>query len=313
MQATRKRSETAGIVINPAAGSGAFPRGGAAVDLAESMLRSCRMRGIVRTTERHDTAGPIARAMLAGGATTLVAWGGDGTVNAVAAEAAESGAVLGIVPTGSGNGFARCMGLDGPPDVSLRTALTGPVRTIDTGEVNGRFFLNVTGTGLDARLAYAFNQLTRRGVLNYMPLVIGETIKCDGIACSVRTPAGRFETNALLVAVANGCEYGNGAVIAPHARPEDGLLDLVCIPKLSPLRMLRHAPRLFDRTLDRVPGVITASATEFEITADQPLAFHVDGEPAAEQRRLHVRIRPESLRMRVPPERHSHRTDRNSP
>ena len=290
----------AGIIINPAAGPRRRRMAAGAVLRAEAALRACSMDGVVRVTEQRGNARELARSMIAAGATTVVAWGGDGTINEVAAEVAAAGVTLGVVPGGSGNGFARGLGLERRADAALRTALTGPVRLIDTGEVEGRIFVNVAGIGFDAHLAGVFNRLRRRGAAAYFRAGFRELRSYRGEACTVRTADETFTMSAFLVAVANCREYGNGAVIAPRARPDDGLLNLVCVPVRPVPWLLLQSYRLFAGTIEELPGIRCIAGTTVELTADRPLAFHVDGEVYAGRPRLHVRVAPSSLRVRVP-------------
>ena len=293
----------AGIIINPEAGPRRRRKAGNAVGRAETVLRACSMDGEVRITERRGSARELARSMIAAGATTVVAWGGDGTINEVAAEVAGAGATLGVVPGGSGNGFARGLGLERGAEAALRTALTGSVRVIDTGEIDGRIFVNVAGIGFDAHLAGVFNRLPRRGAPAYFRAGIRELRSYRAATCTVRTAAQAFTMPAFLVAVANCREYGNGAVIAPRARPDDGVLEIVCIPALRLPWLLCQSYRLFAGTIERLPGVRCVSGTKLELAADRPLAFHVDGEVFSGGPCLRVRVRASSLRVRVPPAR----------
>jgi diacylglycerol kinase family enzyme len=103
----------------------------------------------------------------------------------------------------------------------------------------------------------------------------------------------------LLVAIANGRQYGSGALIAPHARIDDGQLDVVVVDDRSPWAVLRHAPKLFRGRLAEVPGVTMSSATRVEISAKEPLLYHIDGEPCAGGSAISARIRPAAVRVRV--------------
>ena len=104
---------------------------------------------------------------------------------------------------------------------------------------------------------------------------------------------------ALLVAIANGRQYGNGALIAPDARIDDGLLDVTVVDDRSPWAVMRHAPKLFRGRLADVPGVTMSVATRVEIASTEPLIYHVDGEPCEGGSSVSARIRPGALRVRV--------------
>ncbi len=290
----------AGIIINPVAGARRRHTAEVAVRLARAALRTCSIDGDVRVTEQRGNARALALSMIAAGARTVVAWGGDGTINEVAAEVAAAGATLGVVPGGSGNGFARGLGLERRAEAALRTALSGPVRAIDTGRIDGRIFVNVAGIGFDAHMAAVFNRLSRRGAAAYFRAGVRELRAYQAATYTVRTAEETFTMPAFLVAVANCREYGNGALIAPQARPDDGVLELVCIPARRLPWLFFQSFRLFAGTIDRLPGIRRVSGPALELAADRPLAFHVDGEVYAGGRCLRVRVDASSLRVRVP-------------
>jgi diacylglycerol kinase (ATP) len=116
---------------------------------------------------------------------------------------------------------------------------------------------------------------------------------------TITTDAARHVPRAVLVSVANSPQFGNGARIAPRARLDDGLLDLVVVEERSRWRTLRHVPRLFDGTVEQAPGVSVVPIRDATIESDQPMTFHVDGEPAAGGTRLSIRVHPAALRVTV--------------
>ena len=290
----------AAILINPRAG---VRRGDAVAqrrEMSRAALRDHGADGEVVVADGCGRGRAAARKLLAQGVETVVVWGGDGTVNEVASQLVGSGVTLGIVPAGSGNGLARELGLHMDPGRALHAALQGPVRWIDAGELGGRLFFNVAGVGFDAHLAAAFNARTRRGAAGYAAAAIREaaryvpgryTVTADGAASSGR---------ALLVAVANTRQYGNGAIIAPRARPDDGRLELVVVPPVGILSAGWRLPHLFRGTLHRMPGVRMSPLRAGEIAAGEPLAFHVDGEVVSGERRLAIAVHARALPVRVP-------------
>ena len=288
-----------GIIINPSAGARRLSPE-TRTRLAETALDDCGVEGRIAFTHGVGSAGGLARAMIEQGATSLVAWGGDGTVNEVASETARSDLTFGIVPGGSGNGLARELGIERRPAHALRTALQGAERTIDAGEIAGRLFVNVAGLGFDAYLARVFNTFERRGPLNYIRSGLRELLAYDPAEYTVRAGDVMFRQRALVVTIANGRQYGSGAVIAPRAKLDDGQLDVVLLPVRPPWIALWHARRLFTGTLERLPGVRMMSVRTAVLSADRPLTFHVDGEVFEGGRSLQVKVRPRALRVRVP-------------
>ena len=292
------------IIINPHAGVHRHAATARRTALAQAVLREHAITGEVIVTEGRGHARRAVRALAADGVDAVVAWGGDGTINEVASELVGRHVPLGIVPAGSGNGLARELGVAWHPRPALETALLGQTREIDVGELGGRYFFNVAGTGLDSHLALVFESGTRRGLGGYVWSACRELGRYRPRRYSVTTVGAEPEVwpsgPALIVAVANTRQYGNRAIIAPLARPDDGLLELVIVPPLSVLSTLWHARRLFTDSVHKVPGVRMRSVRHAEIAADQPLTFHVDGEVVQGARTLSIAVHPRALAVRVP-------------
>lgn len=306
------------VIVNPISGTGG--RADVALDrrvLAERMLAARRLDGVVHLTEYAGHARPLVRAALASGAALVIAWGGDGTVNEVASELVFSDVPLGIVPSGSGNGLARELQIPLRPDAAFAVALEGRARVIDAGEIDGRRFFNIAGLGLDARVAHEFaaDGLRRRGFRRYLSIAIRDLFEYEPDEYTIVADGRVIRTRALTVALANGRQYGNGARIAPRARLDDGLLDLVVVDQRSPIAALLQSPMLFAGYVDRVPGVTTVTAKQIDITSGaasagdgradvpvraHPVVCHVDGEPFVGGTSLQARVLPQALVVKVP-------------
>jgi YegS/Rv2252/BmrU family lipid kinase len=272
------------------------------VALAERALAASGTAGAVRLTEGPGHALELARAAVATRVPLVCAWGGDGTVNEVARAVAGSGTALGIVPSGSGNGLARELGLPWDPARALDVALGRRERVIDVGDVDGRLFVSVAGVGLDAEVAARFNARPAgpRGLWPYVRIGARELLRYRAREYAIRAGTEAWREPALAVVCANARQYGGGAIVAPTARLDDGYLDLVVVAPRPPLVALRDALHLFRGTLDRAPGVRTARVTAVEIAGPEPIRFHVDGEAVMGGVVLSVRVRPAMLRVRVP-------------
>ena len=291
---------TAGIIINPIAGTHPHLSVGVRVKLALDALERCGVDGQVRVTQRRGHGREVAAEFVANGVETLVVWGGDGSVNEVASQVAFRGPVLGIVPGGSGNGLARELHLDWNVTRALETALRGRVRWIDAGELGGRLFFNVAGVGIDAHLAAVFNTVSRRGRLAYFNAGWRELLRYEPEMYTMRAGQLDIRERALAIVVANTRQYGTHAIIAPLAEPDDGLLEVVVLPPLSPLAMLWQARRLFTGSVHRLAGTRMLSVSEAEISCDAALRFHVDGEVVSGSRTLTARVHARALQVRVP-------------
>ena len=253
-------------------------------------------------TERPGHARELAAAALDRGVRTVVAWGGDGTVNEVASVLAFRDATLAIVPSGSGNGLARELLIPLEPDGGFAAAFGGREHRIDAGELDGRLFFNIAGIGLDARVALRFAEdgLVRRGFLRYLEIAAQELFTYKSELHTVVTDGATMRVKTLVIAIANARQYGNGAIIAPDARLDDGRLDVVVIEGRSPLAAIMQAPRLFMGEVAKVRGVTQLQAREIQVTSPGPMVYHVDGEPFVGGASIAARSRAGALRVMVP-------------
>ena len=296
-----RRASPAAVIINPTAGpSRRRPDTRCLAQRARRALAQANVTGEVVFTERAGHARALGADFVRRGFSPIIAWGGDGTVNEVATALAFQDAVMAIVPSGSGNGLARELGISLRPERAIATAARGIDRVIDMGEVGGRLFVNLAGVGLDASVAGVFSQLAGRGVLRYILATLSQVFRYDAEVYTITAGGETFEQRALIVELANGRQYGNGALIAPHAKLDDGLIDLVIVGPLSPLRVLWGVLRLFNGTIDRAPTVSMRTAHHITISAERPIRFHVDGEVAEGRERLTATVHPGALRVRVP-------------
>jgi YegS/Rv2252/BmrU family lipid kinase len=290
------------VIINPISGRQGRPetaRHRAA--LAQQVLSAAAIPHEVKITERQGHAYELAREAVLCGTSLIFAWGGDGTMNEVGRAVAFSNTALSLIPAGSGNGLARELYMPLQPEEAFLTALHASERTIDVGEINGHFFFNAAGVGFDAHVTWLFNNRPhgRRGMLSYITIAAHELFTYRSPVYHVAVDGEGISLRALLIAVANSRQYGNGALIAPDARFDDGQLDMVLVHERSPLAALWEARRLFNGTLAKVEGVMMKRITQATIGADEPLRFHVDGEPVAEtSTTLTIRIHPGALRIK---------------
>ena len=256
----------------------------------------------VYITERVGHARDLAQAAIRRGVSTIVAWGGDGTMNEVGSAAAFTSTAVAIIPSGSGNGLARELGIPFDPPAALDIALNGQDCVIDAGEIDGRLFFNVAGIGLDARVAHRFaiNGLEERGFSRYVKITLRELFRYVPDELTIATATSTTTTSALLVAIANGRQYGNGALVAPNARLDDGLLDVVVVEQRPPFVACLQLPLVFAGKIEQLGGV-TMEATELvTISSPHPVVYHLDGEPIAGTLTIEARARPGALTIKVP-------------
>jgi YegS/Rv2252/BmrU family lipid kinase len=288
------------IIINPVAGTRRGPVG-ARVDLARRVASEGGDLADVSVTEARGHARALARAARSNGARLIVAWGGDGTVNEVACEAAFSDVPIGIVPAGSGNGLARALGLRTAPYAALQTALRGTTHSIDVGEISGRLFVNLAGIGFDAHVAAAFNAAGNsiRGARGYVLHTARSLMRYRPRRYEIAIGPNRASVRALLIVIANGTEFGNRILIAPGARLDDGALDVVVVEERSRIGTICRVPWLLCRSIHRVPVWSSRPAPHVAVACDEPMVFHVDGETVQGGATVEARVHPGALRVRI--------------
>lgn len=234
------------------------------------------------------------------GVDVIYAVGGDGTVHETAKRLIGRRLALGVVPTGSGNGFARQIGLPMNLRASLQSCRGGRIVTIDTARVNGMPFLATMGVGFDATVAEAFARAGTRGLRTYLRVGLREARRFTARQYEVDVDGVPRTLRAFAVVVANAAHYGNNARIAPPASLQDGVLDVVTVRDITFLQAIALVPRLFRGTIDKSKHVTIVQGTRVEIRRPAAGPAQLDGEPLLLPEKLSVEIVPRSLRVLVP-------------
>ncbi len=289
-------------IINPVSGAGVDPAAASRrVALVRAEAERRGLRADIHVTERAGHARELAASSASAGAALVIVWGGDGTLNEAGAGLLGSETTIGLVPAGSGNGLAAALGVPRQPEAALAAAFDGITRTIDAGMLNGRPFFNIAGIGFDARVARLFNERAAgsRGGWPYIVIGVREGCRYRSVDYDLQLDGARRHVRALLIAFANGKEYGIGARIAPGAELDDGLLDTAIVEECRVMARFWHARHLAMGTAHLAPNVSTLRLTHAIVERDGPMEFHVDGEPGVAQNRIEVRMLPSALKVRT--------------
>jgi YegS/Rv2252/BmrU family lipid kinase len=289
------------LIVNPAAG------GGRAGRLAPAVQRTLADHGLEvrRCDTRHlDHARELARQAATAGE-TVVALSGDGMIGAIADVLRDvPDSLLGVLPGGRGNDLARVLGIPADPIAACAVIAQGTPQAVDLGEVAGQAFVGIASAGFDSdanrianeapsrlgNLVYAYGAL--RALLSWRPARFE-------IELDPGSGADGLSFRGYTVAACNSGVYGGGMRLAPAARLDDGLLDIVVIEQVSKLRFLTNLPRVFRGTHVRLPTVKVFQAAEVAISADRPFTLYADGDPIA-QLPARVRALPGAVRVLVP-------------
>jgi diacylglycerol kinase (ATP) len=291
-------------IVNPLSGAGDNPGIAAErVALLKQRFAATGTNGVVHLTEHRGHAAALASSAVASHARIVLAWGGDGTINEIGTIVAGTQAALGIVPAGSGNGFAGELGVPWNPADAIDVVINGRDRQVDAGELDGRLFFNIAGIGFDAVVAEQFNlqgSLGNRGMGPYVRIGLRETFRYRAGTYRVTLDGEEIVSNALVIAFANGREYGNRIRVAPQAVVDDGKLEAVVVADRGPLMRLWAGRHLALGTANRAAGVILRSIESARVESDGDIIYHLDGEVGRARGSVTVRIRPRILKVRVP-------------
>ncbi|MEU8647617.1 diacylglycerol kinase [Streptomyces sp. NPDC048674] len=268
--------------VNPTAGRG---RGAHAAQPAASAFRAAGFS--VRTVVGEDAADGLARARaaVAEGTGALVAVGGDGMANLALQAVAGTDTPFGLVPVGTGNDFARALGLPlrAPAAAARLTAdalKEDRLRSVDLGRVDGTWFGTVLASGFDSRVNDRGNRMQLPvGRFRYDLAMLAELAAFRPFAYRLTLDGGETrEIEATLVAVGNGSSYGGGMRICPGADLGDGLFDVTVVGNCGRATLLTVFPKVYRGTHVDHPVVTVHRAARVELVA-AGVTGYADGEP----------------------------------
>ncbi|MFD1802455.1 lipid kinase YegS [Mixta tenebrionis] len=236
-------------------------------------------------------------------AATVVAGGGDGTINelanALAHLPAASRPVLGILPLGTANDFASSAGIPEEPEAALRLAIFGKAVNIDLARVNGeRYFINMATGGFGTRITTETPEKLKSALGGVSYFIHGlmrmDTLKAD--SCAIAGPDFDWRGDALAIGVGNGRQAGGGQRLCPRALINDGLLDLSIVTSQELLSTLLHSLTSDEQN----PNIIAATLPWLKITSPNEMTFNLDGEPLSGTE-FYIEVAPGALACRLPP------------
>ncbi len=304
--AARSQVERSVLVVNSKSRTGREAYAQARAKLSELGVALEAEWNITRAKHLRE----VIRESLLAGARRIIVGGGDGTVSCAADILSHTNAVLGVIPLGTGNDFARGLGI--PLDVAgaCEVIARGRLARVDMGSVNGRSFLNAASIGLTTAVARRASPTMKKrmGKLAYAVLATTEAMDIAPFRVRMRTPERTLSVDALQVVIGNGRYHGGGRSIAPAAAVNDGHLDAYVIVANGPKEGARWknlktlagiARRLRKGEHVDHDNVIHLRSTQLYLSADPPQQLNVDGE-LFDDTPARFEVRPGALRVLVP-------------
>jgi diacylglycerol kinase (ATP) len=227
----------------------------------------------------------------------FIAVGGDGTVNSLVSELRGTGKMLGVLPIGSGNGFAREMGFRKDIESLVECIRKKDPIDIDVLNVNHLPCINVAGIGLDSFVAHDFHGLERRGFWNYARTSIKVAACLKPFRVKIKISGGETEEDVFMISIANTRQFGNNALIVPQAKPNDGIFNIALAKPFPGILFPFFAIRMMTGTL-RESKYLKYLSSEGPVTlSSDEKRFHVDGEPVIINGPVNITISKGSLKV----------------
>ncbi len=269
-------SRRVAVLVNPTSGKGRGMRAGvaAAGRLREHGFVVDEMAGTDAVSAER-----VARTAVADGYDAVVAVGGDGMLGIVLQAVAGTGTPLGLVPAGSGNDFARLLGMTPHQPVAAADVVAAwQVRVVDAARAGERWFAGVLSSGFDSNVNERANAMTwPKGRSRYNLAILAELRVFRPLPFTLVLDGEELSAEAMLVAVGNGSSYGGGMQVCPGAKVDDGLLEVTVLGRISKPEFLRVFPKVYKGTHVEHPAVTVHAAREVSLRAPGVVAY-ADGE-----------------------------------
>ncbi len=281
-------------VVNPASANGRTRRTWGTL---ERYLRQEGLEFEVLCTTQPKDATYITQEALHKDYQRIVSVGGDGTLNEVVngffngdGQKIKKDAFLSIIPMGTGGDFARMFTVSSKPDRVYEVMAQGEAKEIDivrgtytgwNGQKESRFYINVADVGLGSEAVYHVNRNSKilRGFLSFLIFGLYSVFTYKNKFLTIKVDDREaYAGRSSMVVVSNGCYFGGGMKIAPHANLSDGLLDVVIVKDLSKMELLRNVPGIYSGQHLNDPGIDFLQGRKIEIISEEDIFVELDGE-----------------------------------
>ena len=270
--------------------------------LIESCIDKDKFDFAIAETRYIAHACELTRSAVEQGVDAVVAVGGDGTVNEVARSLVGTDTALGILPCGSGNGFARHLGI--PMDINKALDFINRSETVavDYGKINGTPFFCTCGMGFDALVSRSFAEGKRRGFIGYINKAFHDLAMYKPEVYEIEYEQGSVNDKAFLIACGNAAQYGNNVYIAPQASMKDGLLSVTILKPFSIVDVPILINQVLKNNIDQNSHIKMINTKWLKVRRKAPGVVHFDGEPMEMEAELFVEAVPNGMKVLAVPD-----------
>lgn len=284
-------------IINPISGTS---RKEYVPQVIDKIIDSNKYTVIVRFTQYPGHATELSKKAIEENFYAVLAVGGDGTINEVAAALKDSNTALGVIPCGSGNGLARHLSIPLNIEKALAVINENYIQSFDYCTVNDQPFFCTCGVGFDAHISEKFAESKKRGPFIYFKKTLAEYLKYRSEIYNIETEDKIITEKAFVIACGNASQYGNNAFITPHASMQDGLIDITVILPFTPLDTAILGLLLFTRHIDQDINIHSFRTKALTIHRPKAGIMHIDGEPIMMNKDLYIRCIHNGIKIFIP-------------
>ena len=287
------------LIANRTSGSGSA---GAYIDRVKELLTARGADFEVRETQRPGHATALAKAAVDEGFDVIAVVGGDGTLRETAMSVVHTDRILGLLPCGTGNDYARALRIPTDREAAVDILLNGETRVVDAGMANDQVFFNIAGFGFDVDvLDYTeeFKPKCKNGETAYRLGLLKALFGLKLRKTTLTFPDGTMEKNVLMAAAGVGTHFGGGMNVLPESDMSDGLLDVCIAHDVTRLKLLKLFPRFNKGKHIGMPVITYRKTTEVSVVCDPVSRIEVDGE-RMDGTPVTFRVLPGALKVRAP-------------
>lgn len=272
------------------------------MDKISGFSEKLNLKAEIYYTKKEDTSAHIGNEIKKISPVTVVAAGGDGTVNMVATQLINSDIRLGIIPSGSANGLAFNLGIHADEGKAMDIIENGKVRTLDVIQLNeNEYCYHLSDIGINARIVHRFEKEGSRGLIGYGKQMLKELFsRHDPFSFNLKAGDLNKKYKAEMLVIANAKSFGTGATINPSGKPDDGIFELVVIKPYPWWILGSLVVRFFTGNLDKLKYVDIIQVKKAKILLDRPRSLQNDGEISEGIKELDLKIIPSALNVLVP-------------
>lgn len=276
--------------------------------LEEGIIERCSLEGIafqILFTSAEGDYRFLKSKIEEDNITDVVICGGDGSLRSIISALLDTDIAIGIIPSGSGNGFSRSAGIPQTLKGALDVIFQGSAQLVDAIIVNKELSCHLSGLGFDAQVAHDFARKKQRGLKTYIIQVARNFFSIKNYHFEIETEGKSFKEDAICICITNSNQFGNNFKIAPKASICDGLMDVIIFRKTTKTKtIISLARQIFSGKISRLSKkkaetkkVLYFQTKELKIQNPQKAPFHIDGDPAETEIEFSIEILPGAFKL----------------